>query len=63
MDIAVNVTVAPGQIGLTLAVTVMLTGSRLFTTIEIELLTAGFPVAQGSEEVNVQMTTSEFSGI
>ena len=62
IDRAVNVTVAPGQIGLLLALIVMLTGKRLLTTMEMELLMAGFPIAQVSEEVRVQVIRSEFSG-
>lgn len=53
----------PIHTGLDEAVIVTLTGSGLFTVIEIELDVAGFPVAQVRLEVITQTTLSPFAGI
>jgi hypothetical protein len=59
----VNVTSEPEQTGFKDAATETATGKLGFTLIMIVLLVAGLPVAQTSEEVRTQLTTSLSVGI
>ncbi len=61
--VQVYVTEVPEQTGLAEAVIVALTGSDELTVIVIVFDVAGFPVAQTSFEVIVQVTKSPFTGI
>jgi hypothetical protein len=56
MGRAVLVTDVPAQTGFEETLTIMLTGSMLFTVIVIVLPKAGLPVAHCSEEVSIQVT-------